>query len=212
MTEQPRLLWLAVWRSTCWFVQSCVEPCGGAGSGSGQALKLCRLIPFQSMSERAKPLSLLPLIALIFYDVSGGPFGIEVCAPWCDGSAALQRSVCATASACTRLQDAVSKGAPLLAVLGFVILPFIWSVPEALVTAGTLCAGCCSAAAAAATACAASCLPALQGPAQSELLALLQSSPPLSPRTAATWRGSLPLLARSGASRWETMRASCCLY
>ena len=25
-----------------------------------------------------KPLSLLPLIALIFYDVSGGPFGIEV--------------------------------------------------------------------------------------------------------------------------------------
>ena len=25
-----------------------------------------------------KPLSLLPLVALIFYDVSGGPFGIEV--------------------------------------------------------------------------------------------------------------------------------------
>jgi hypothetical protein len=24
-----------------------------------------------------KPLSLLPLVALIFYDVSGGPFGIE---------------------------------------------------------------------------------------------------------------------------------------
>jgi hypothetical protein len=33
-------------------------------------------------------------------------------------------------------QDAVSKGAPLLAVLGFIILPLIWSVPEALVTAG----------------------------------------------------------------------------
>lgn len=27
---------------------------------------------------RAKPLSLLPLIALIFFDVSGGPFGTEV--------------------------------------------------------------------------------------------------------------------------------------
>ena len=26
-----------------------------------------------------KALSLLPLVALIFYDVSGGPFGIEVC-------------------------------------------------------------------------------------------------------------------------------------
>ena len=29
--------------------------------------------------KRAKPLALLPLVALIFYDVSGGPFGIEVC-------------------------------------------------------------------------------------------------------------------------------------
>lgn len=56
----------------------------------------------------AKPLSLLPLVALIFYDVSGGPFGIE---------------------------DAVSLGAPLLAVIGFLVLPLIWSVPEALVTA-----------------------------------------------------------------------------
>jgi hypothetical protein len=32
----------------------------------------------------------------------------------------------------------VSAGAPLLAVLGFVILPLVWSVPEALVTAGAL--------------------------------------------------------------------------
>ncbi len=28
--------------------------------------------------KAVKPLSLLPLVALIFYDVSGGPFGIEV--------------------------------------------------------------------------------------------------------------------------------------
>lgn len=28
--------------------------------------------------KKFKPLSMLPLIALIFYDVSGGPFGIEV--------------------------------------------------------------------------------------------------------------------------------------
>ena len=28
--------------------------------------------------KRAKPLGLLPLVALCFYDVSGGPFGIEV--------------------------------------------------------------------------------------------------------------------------------------
>lgn len=28
--------------------------------------------------RRLKPLTLLPLVALVFYDVSGGPFGIEV--------------------------------------------------------------------------------------------------------------------------------------
>ncbi len=60
------------------------------------------------MLQKPKPLSLLPLIALIFYDVSGGPFGIE---------------------------DAVSSGGPLLAILGFLLLPFVWSIPEALVTA-----------------------------------------------------------------------------
>ncbi|KAK9812978.1 hypothetical protein WJX72_006764 [[Myrmecia] bisecta] len=58
--------------------------------------------------KRIKPLSLLPLVALIFYDVSGGPFGTE---------------------------DAVSSGGPMLALLAFLILPFVWSVPEALVTA-----------------------------------------------------------------------------
>ena len=60
------------------------------------------------MTNRPKPLTLLPLVALIFYDVSGGPFGIE---------------------------DAVSSGGPLLALIGFLVLPLLWSVPEALVTA-----------------------------------------------------------------------------
>ncbi|WCJ17930.1 Amino acid permease family protein [Euphorbia peplus] len=54
-------------------------------------------------------LTLLPLIALIFYDVSGGPFGVE---------------------------DSVKAGGgPLLSLLGFLIFPLIWSVPEALITA-----------------------------------------------------------------------------
>ncbi|KAB1208490.1 hypothetical protein CJ030_MR7G022652 [Morella rubra] len=60
----------------------------------------------------AKPnpkLTVLPLIALIFYEVSGGPFGVE---------------------------DSVSAGGgPLLALLGFLIFPLVWSIPEALVTA-----------------------------------------------------------------------------
>eukprot|EP00873_Tetraselmis_striata_P018488 jgi/Tetstr1/438752/TSEL_027261.t1 len=58
--------------------------------------------------HRHRVLGLLPLVALIFYEVSGGPFGIE---------------------------DAVSAGGPLLAILGFAILPFVWSLPEALITA-----------------------------------------------------------------------------
>lgn len=54
-------------------------------------------------------LTLLPLIALIFYDVSGGPFGIE---------------------------DSVKAGGgPLLSLLGFLIFPLFWSIPEALITA-----------------------------------------------------------------------------
>lgn len=36
---------------------------------------------------------------------------------------------------CFPRQDAVSSGGPLLAVLGFMVLPIVWSVPEALITA-----------------------------------------------------------------------------
>lgn len=55
-----------------------------------------------------KPLAILPLVALIFYEVSGGPFGTE---------------------------DAVGSSSPLIALLGFIVFPLIWSVPEALVCA-----------------------------------------------------------------------------
>ncbi|KAL6847001.1 hypothetical protein ACP4OV_022854 [Aristida adscensionis] len=57
----------------------------------------------------ARRLTVLPLVALIFYDVSGGPFGIE---------------------------DSVrAGGGALLPLLGFLLLPALWSLPEALVTA-----------------------------------------------------------------------------
>ncbi|GAY60436.1 hypothetical protein CUMW_202000 [Citrus unshiu] len=55
-----------------------------------------------------KKVSILPLIFLIFYEVSGGPFGVE---------------------------DSVKAAGPLLALLGFLVFPIIWSVPEALITA-----------------------------------------------------------------------------
>ncbi|PKA51036.1 putative polyamine transporter [Apostasia shenzhenica] len=59
-------------------------------------------------SKNIHKVSITPLVFLIFYEVSGGPFGIE---------------------------DSVQAAGPLLAILGFLIFPFIWSVPEALITA-----------------------------------------------------------------------------
>ncbi|KAL3613782.1 proline dehydrogenase [Castilleja foliolosa] len=55
-----------------------------------------------------KKISVLPLIFLIFYEVSGGPFGVE---------------------------DTVGAAGPLIALAGFLIFPLIWSIPEALITA-----------------------------------------------------------------------------
>ncbi|KAF3444413.1 hypothetical protein FNV43_RR14105 [Rhamnella rubrinervis] len=55
-----------------------------------------------------KKLSIIPLIFLIYFEVAGGPYGEE---------------------------PAVQAAGPLFALLGFLIFPFIWSVPEALITA-----------------------------------------------------------------------------
>ena len=48
------------------------------------------------------------LVGLIFYSVSGGPLGSEV---------------------------AVRSGGPALALLGFLVMPLVWSAPEAIMTA-----------------------------------------------------------------------------
>lgn len=56
----------------------------------------------------SKKLSLLPLIFLIYFEVAGGAYGEE---------------------------PAVGAAGPLFSILGFLIFPFIWSIPEALVTA-----------------------------------------------------------------------------
>ncbi|GIL60391.1 hypothetical protein Vafri_14994 [Volvox africanus] len=55
-----------------------------------------------------RTLGLWPLVTLIFFEVSGGPFGTE---------------------------DAVSAAGPLLTILGFLVFPVLWSIPEALITA-----------------------------------------------------------------------------
>ncbi|KAJ6327031.1 hypothetical protein OIU78_014004 [Salix suchowensis] len=64
--------------------------------------------PSSPKLDNFKKVSVLHLIFLIFYEVSGGPFGME---------------------------DSVQAAGPLLALLGFLVFPLIWSVPEALITA-----------------------------------------------------------------------------
>ncbi|KAK7385336.1 hypothetical protein VNO78_31052 [Psophocarpus tetragonolobus] len=59
-------------------------------------------------TKKVKKLTVVPLIFLIYFEVAGGPYGEE---------------------------PAVQAAGPLLALLGFLIFPFIWSVPEALITA-----------------------------------------------------------------------------
>ncbi|KAG5015392.1 hypothetical protein AAZX31_08G110800 [Glycine max] len=61
-----------------------------------------------SNTKQHKKLALLPLVFLIYFEVAGGPYGEEA---------------------------AVGAAGPLIAILGFVIFPFIWSIPEALLTA-----------------------------------------------------------------------------
>ncbi|KAD4531214.1 hypothetical protein FH972_027310 [Carpinus fangiana] len=64
--------------------------------------------PPPTTTKTPKKLALIPLVFLIYFEVAGGPYGEE---------------------------SAVGAAGPLFAILGFIIFPFIWSIPEALVTA-----------------------------------------------------------------------------
>ena len=59
-------------------------------------------------SKRNRQLSVFGLTGLIFYAVSGGPFGVE---------------------------QAVSHSGPLLTLIGFILFAILWAVPEAFITA-----------------------------------------------------------------------------
>ncbi|KAL8158448.1 hypothetical protein AgCh_002941 [Apium graveolens] len=70
-----------------------------------------QVLPITTPTTPPKPsnkLTLIPLIFLIYFEVAGGPYGEE---------------------------PAVKAAGPLFAILGFLIFPFIWSIPEALITA-----------------------------------------------------------------------------
>ncbi len=59
-------------------------------------------------TTRNGKLKLLPLAILVFYNVAGGPFGIE---------------------------PSLHAAGNLYTIIGFLIVPFVWSIPEALITA-----------------------------------------------------------------------------
>lgn len=61
-----------------------------------------------STTSIGKKLPLIPLIFLIYFEVSGGPYGQEI---------------------------AVGAAGPFFAILGLIVFPIMWSIPEALVTA-----------------------------------------------------------------------------
>lgn len=79
---------------------------GGADSSSGTNTETPSSTT--TTANRRKKVSIIPLIFIIFYEVSGGPFGVE---------------------------DTVKAAGPLLALAGFLLFPLVWSLPEALVTA-----------------------------------------------------------------------------
>uniref|UniRef100_A0A0R0LGH6 Amino acid permease/ SLC12A domain-containing protein n=1 Tax=Glycine max TaxID=3847 RepID=A0A0R0LGH6_SOYBN len=78
----------------------------GEFTGSGEYVTHGELP--SSRPNHSRKVTVLPLVFLIFYEVSGGPFGVE---------------------------DTVHAAGPLLALIGFLLFPLIWSVPEALITA-----------------------------------------------------------------------------
>src|SRR4051812_10616750 len=64
--------------------------------------------PTPSESDHQRRITMIPLVFLIYFEVAGGPYGSE---------------------------QAVRAAGPLLTLLGFLVFPLAWGVPESLVTA-----------------------------------------------------------------------------
>lgn len=79
-----------------------------ASIGVGEPLAPPKSSTRTAAAGNPNKLTLVPLIFLIYFEVAGGPYGSE---------------------------PAVEAAGALYALLGFLIFPFIWSIPESLVTA-----------------------------------------------------------------------------
>jgi hypothetical protein len=71
-----------------------------------------------------KPVGFWALVALVFYTASGGPFGIEV------STCHTTRLLSWPGSAQGWWQGVVADVGPLWAILGYILFPVIWSIPE----------------------------------------------------------------------------------
>jgi amino acid transporter len=80
---------------------------GSSSSSSSSSSSFGAAATSSDAAHAGKKIGLAPLVVLIFYSVSGGPFGIE---------------------------DIVRAGGPRFALMGFALL-LVWAVPEALITA-----------------------------------------------------------------------------
>jgi hypothetical protein len=100
------------------FIQRAASNAGGAAADGGDEMILDETIfeytaehivhPADPFLPHVEKLGFWPLVVLIFYNVSGGPFGVE---------------------------SSVRSAGPLYTILGFIFAPLLWSLQEALITA-----------------------------------------------------------------------------
>jgi hypothetical protein len=84
------------------------EPEYGAAATRREEQSIEGGIASSSSVSSPEKLGVVSMAVLVFYNVSGGPFGIEA---------------------------TVRAGGNLYAILGFLVMPFVWSLQEALMTA-----------------------------------------------------------------------------
>jgi amino acid transporter len=77
-------------------------------SSSSNSSRIGEFKRSKSVSPPRSTLGILPMAMIIFFCVSGGPFGIE---------------------------GSVRAAGKFYAIMGFAIMPFVWSIPEALMVA-----------------------------------------------------------------------------
>lgn len=105
-----------------------------------QESMFARVSPRQALpvwNRERRPLSMLPLAAIVFNGVAGGPFGIEVIHPFNRCSTSTGRVACMTCTlSCLLivwLQESIGFGGPLVCIIGLLVFPFLWCIPEAMV-------------------------------------------------------------------------------